>query len=119
MAELENGVPYLGEGSTLELNRDVNYGQLADELGAHVPDGVHFVGVRSPEKDHLTLHFSQPIEDLTGIQSAVDAHVPDENYGLTPEQIEYQELKDKLSKNNLPVAELNKLLKLALLQGKL
>lgn len=119
MAELKHGVPYHGLGSDLELNKEVYYPQLADEIQAHVPEGVHFVGVRNATSDHMTLHFSELIEDLSGIQSVVDAHVPDESYGLTPEEKEYEELKTKLGNGDLPVKELNKLLKHALLQGKL
>lgn len=112
--DIKIGVPYDGQGAELALDKHVHFPQLADELVKLVGEAVSFVaeGDLSGEKGFLKLHFSDPSVDLAKVKKLVDAHVVNLDHGLSDEVVKLRELKDRLAKADLPVKDLNALLRL-------
>jgi hypothetical protein len=108
-----------GDAKTLKVTKDVNMDQLLHEVDARLgdPDRYHVVAYLEDfdepvsEKNPLTLYV-QGDADMRTVRGVVESHDKDEHFGLSDEERALNELKAKLkSGEDLPAAELNKLLR--------
>lgn len=106
---------------SMDLVREVNLSQLADEIGAAAGVQVQLtVANPEPGKHHLNrtlpnrLHVLPPIPEQV-LREVISAHEPDADYGLTEEQRERFALLEKLRQDKkLTSAEMAQALIVAL-----
>lgn len=108
-----------GKAKTLRVTKDVNVAQLLNEVDARLNDVERFQVVAHLEDDDnpvseenpLTLHIAGD-PDMRTVRGVVDSHEKDDSYGLTEEEKDISDLREKLrSGKDLPAAELNRLLR--------
>lgn len=113
-----------GQGKSYVVTKDVHPLQLIDEVYARLGDRdkyqvvAQFEDDESPvsESNPLTLHLLGDV-DLRTVRGVVDTHEKDPDYGLAEGEKELKSLAARLtSGEDLPVADLNKLLR-GVLQG--
>lgn len=108
-----------GAGKSYKVTKDVRPGQLIEEIYERLGDRskfevvVHLEDDDAPvsESNPLTLHLLGDV-DLRTVRGVVESHEKDDNFGLTVEEVKLNALRDRLaSGEDLPVGELNKLLR--------
>jgi hypothetical protein len=107
-----------GAGKSYKVTKDVRPGQLIEEIYERLGDRSKFEVVAHLDDDApvsednpLTLHLLGDV-DLRTVRGVVESHEKDENFGLSDEEAKLNVLKDRLtSGEDLPVKELNKLLR--------
>lgn len=108
-----------GEGKSYEVTKDVHPLQLIDEVYARLGDRSKFEVVASLEDDDSPVSEENPLVlhllgnvDLRTVRAVVETHEKNPNYGLDDEEIQINELKERLlSGEDLPAADLNTLLR--------
>lgn len=113
-----------GQGKSYAVTKDVHPLQLIDEVYYRLGDRDKYQVVAHLEDDDnpvsednpLTLHLLGDV-DLRTVRGVVESHVKDPDYGLDDKEKELKALAARLtSGEDLPVADLNKLLR-GVLQG--
>jgi hypothetical protein len=113
-----------GKGKSYVVTKDVHPLQLIDEVYSRLGDRDKYQVVAQVEDDDnpvsednpLTLHLLGDV-DLRTVRGVVESHVKDAEYGLAEGEKELKALAARLtSGEDLPVADLNKLLR-GVLQG--
>lgn len=108
-----------GQGKSYEVTKDVNPGQLIEEVYARLGDRNKYQVVAHLEDDDnpvsesnpLTLHMLGDI-DLRTVRGVVETHEKDEFFGMTEEEKNLGELKERLlNGEDLPAADVNTLLR--------
>lgn len=111
---------------SIDLTREINPSQLADEICERTGRPSFQVLVANPEpgRHHLNrtlpdrLHVSPPVDEDV-LRELIGAHEPDPDYGLTEEQREQRDLLGKLRDGkSLSPKELNRALMLVLTESK-
>lgn len=108
-----------GQAKSLKVIKDVNVGQLMDEIDERLGDPEKYHVVGHWENDNIPVSADNPLTlfvaggaDMRTVRGAVESHVKDDHYGLSEEEREINDLKAKLkSGKDLPTADLNKLLR--------
>lgn len=110
---------FLGEAKSLTVTKDVNIGQLLDEIDERLNDSSRYHVVAHIERDEDEVTEENPLTlyvhgdaDMRTVRGVVESHVRDDSYGVSDEERTINELKDKLKAgDDLPPADLNKLLR--------
>ncbi len=108
-----------GNAKTLKVTKDVNVGQLMDEIDARLGDSERFQVVGHWEDDNSPVSADNPLTlyvdggaDMRTVRGVMESHVKDDAYGMSESEREIKALKEKLrSGKDLPTADLNKLLR--------
>jgi hypothetical protein len=108
-----------GEAKSLVVTKDVNVHQLVDEIDKRLGNQERYQVVGHLEDDDEPVSESNPLTlyvhgdaDMRTVRGVVESHDKDPDYGLTDEEKNLNELKDKLrSGKDLPAAELNQILR--------
>lgn len=108
-----------GNAKTMTVTKDVNPGQLMEEVYERLGDRKKFEVVAQVEDDEGEISEENPLvlhvfgdADMRTVRGVVESHEKDPNYGVSDDERELRELADRLtSGEDLPAADLNKLLR--------
>jgi hypothetical protein len=108
-----------GEAKSMAVTKDVNVQQLVREIDDRLGDPGRYQVVGHLEDDDNPVSEKNPLTlyvhgdaDMRTVRGVVESHEKDPGYGLTDEEKNLNELKERLrSGEDLPASELNQLLR--------